>query len=266
MDNIARLLVIMTYLRDPVQGCSWDLEQTFASIAPHTLEEAFEVVDAIERGDFDDLKQELGDLLLQVVYYAQMAQEQNLFDLEQIAKSISDKLVRRHPHVFGDSDFADGKARAAPWEVEKAHERATKRPAAETQSVLDDVALALPALSRAQKLQKRVALVGFDWPNQSGVVAKILEELEELRDMLVTGECKARIEEELGDLLFAVVNLARWQGIDSEGALRAANKKFERRFRAIEAKLAEQKCRPDDCTLQELDALWANIKREERTR
>jgi ATP diphosphatase len=227
MDNIARLLVIMTYLRDPVQGCSWELEQTFASIAPHTLEEAFEVVDAIERGDFDDLKQELGDLLLQVVYYAQMAQEQNLFDFDQIAKSISDKLVRRHPHVFGDSDFAD---------------------------------------DRAQKLQKRVALVGFDWPNQSGVVAKILEELEELRDMLVTGECKARVEEELGDLLFAVVNLARWQGIDSEGALRAANKKFERRIRAIEAKLAERKYRPDDCTLQELDALWENIKREERTR
>jgi nucleoside triphosphate diphosphatase len=152
------------------------------------------------------------------------------------------------------------------WEVEKARERATKHPAAETQSVLDDVALALPALSRAQKLQKRAALVGFDWSNQSGVVAKILEELEELRDMLVTGECKARIEEELGDLLFAVVNLARWQGMDSEGALRAANKKFERRIRAIEAKLAERKYRPDDCTLQELDALWENIKREERTR
>jgi nucleoside triphosphate diphosphatase len=262
VDNVARLLVIMAQLRDPEQGCPWDLKQTFASIAPHTLEEAYEVVDAIERGDAADLKDELGDLLLQVVYYAQLANEQNLFDFEQIAKGICDKLVRRHPHIFGDAEWADERARGHAWETEKARERAAKADAgAPDASVLDGVPLALPSLTRARKLQKRAATVGFDWQDSAGVLAKIEEELIELREVLSTEAGAPRIEEELGDLLFAIVNLARRCEIDPENALRVANRKFERRFRAMEASLTAQGRRAEDCALSELDALWDEVKR-----
>ncbi len=262
MDNVARLLIIMATLRDPVQGCPWDLEQTFASIAPHTLEEACELVDAIERGDFDDLEDELGDLLLQVVYYAQMADEQNLFDFDRVAKRIGDKLVRRHPHVFGDARYADDAARSAAWEAEKARERQARASDAQARSVLDGIALSLPALTRARKLQTRAARVGFDWTDQSGVVAKIDEEVAEVRQALGAAEDNGEVAEELGDLLFAVVNLCRWTRIDPEAALRAANRKFEHRFRAIEAKLSAEDRRPEQCTLAELDALWEAVKHE----
>lgn len=263
MDNVARLLVIMAQLRDPVNGCPWDLKQTFASIAPHTLEEAYEVVDAIERGHFDDLKEELGDLLLQVVYYAQLGHEQNRFNFDRIAKTVGDKLVRRHPHVFGDAEFADDQARTKAWEAEKIRERAAKTPQSKGHSVMGGIALALPALARAVKLQKRAAGKGFDWPDRAGVVGKIDEELAEVREALANQENDGRVKEELGDLLFAIVNLARWAKVDPEGALRAANRKFERRFRAIESRLAQQDRRPEDCTLQELDAVWEEVKRRE---
>ncbi len=261
MDNVARLLVLMAELRDPLQGCPWDLEQTFASIAPHTLEEAYEVVDAIERGDFDELKDELGDLLFQVVYYAQLAHEQDLFDFNQVAKAIGDKLVRRHPHVFSNVRFPDDPARARAWEAEKARERAEKIGKGEAPSALDGIATGLPALTRAQKLQQRAAGKGFDWKDSSGVLAKIEEELTEVRQALAEGG-EARIEEELGDLLFAVVNLVRHAGADPERALRAANRKFECRFRAMELRLADRNRRLEDCTLEELDMLWENVKRE----
>jgi ATP diphosphatase len=264
MDNVARLLVLMAHLRDPVQGCPWDLQQTFASIAPHTLEEVYGVIDAIERGDFQDLKEELGDLLFQVVYYAQMANEQDLFDFDQIAKSIGDKLVRRHPHVFGDAQLPFDQARTKAWEAEKARERLAEAANAQAPSTMDGVAQALPALTRARKLQQRAAGKGFDWPDQSGVLAKIEEELTEVRLALAEKEGNDRIKEELGDLLFAVVNLSRWAGTDPEGALRAANDKFERRFRQMELRLADQNRRPEACTLEELDALWERVKQEER--
>ncbi len=303
MDNLARLLVIMSILRDPEHGCAWDLKQTFASIAPHTIEEAYEVVDAIERGDPASFMDELGDLLLQVVYYAQIAKEQSMFDFDQIAKTIGDKLVRRHPHVFGDVKFADDKARAHAYDKEKALERATKQGTVAV-GALQGVALNLPALTRACKLQKRAAHVGFDWPDEAGVLAKIEEELAEVYQALIThtgrkdrvsilptppqssqrtpmskpeaarhlrhqspvgriDNCYSPIREEIGDLLFAVVNLARWRDIDPEGALRSANQKFEQRFGAVEAKLAKQHRGPEDCSLEELDSLWNEVKREQ---
>lgn len=303
MDNIARLLVIISTLRDPEHGCAWDLKQTFASIAPHTIEEAYEVVDAIERGDLAGFMDELGDLLLQVVYYAQIAKERNMFDFDRIAKTIGDKLVRRHPHVFGDVKFADDQARARAYDAEKALERAAKQ-GTTVVGALHDVALNLPALTRARKLQKRAARVGFDWPDEAGVLAKIEEELAEVYQALIAqggdedqasllpslpksplrsrlskqgvaqrfrdrsaatnaDDRHSPVREEIGDLLFAVVNLARWRDVDPEGALRAANQKFERRFRAVEAKLAKQHRCPEDCTLEELDALWDEVKHED---
>jgi ATP diphosphatase len=260
MDNVARLLVIMAHLRDPLQGCPWDLRQTFASIAPHTLEEAYEVVDAIEREAFDHLREELGDLLLQVVYHAQMADEQDLFNFDQVAKGIGDKLVRRHPHVFDEARLDDEAACMAAWGAEKAREWAQKSDHTGI-SALDGVATALPALTRACKLQKRAASKGFDWRDASDVLAKIDEELLEVSRALSDNEDKSRIEEELGDLLFAAVNLARWTDVDPEGALRAANQKFEHRFKAMERRLREQDRRPEDCTLEDLDALWDDVKR-----
>jgi len=260
LDNVARLLVIVAHLRDPVQGCPWDLRQTFASIAPHTLEEAYELVEAIERGDTENLKDELGDLLLQVVYHAQMAHEQDLFTFDRVAKAVGDKLVRRHPHVFGDAQYAGDQARDAAWEAEKARERETRAGNTGKHSAVDGVAAALPALTRARKLQKRAASVGFDWPDRMDIFAKIEEEIAEVREVLTDDSSPDRIEEEIGDLLFAVVNLARRSEVDPEGALRAANRKFERRFRAIEAALAADNRRPQDCTLDELDALWEQVK------
>ena len=255
--GMPRLLEIMRRLRDPETGCPWDLEQTFATIAPYTIEEAYEVSDAIEREAWDELKGELGDLLFQSVFHAQMATEAGLFSFDEVADGMSDKMVARHPHVFGDESrdkSADQQTR--DWETIKAAERAAKA----ERGVLDGVALGLPALLRAVKLQKRAARVGFDWPTTDEVMDKVAEEMDELRQ----AEDEAHRFEEFGDLLFVMANLGRHMGIDPEAALRAANAKFTRRFRAIEAALAEQGRRPEDSDLQEMDALWDAAKAVEK--
>lgn len=265
MENLSRLLDIMARLRDPQLGCPWDQKQTFASIASHTLEEAYEVVDAIERGDFDDLEEELGDLLLQVVYYTQMADEQDLFDFDAVAKGIADKLIRRHPHVFADASLQSEAELSDAWETQKARERSVKRRGHYPASVMDGVAKALPELVRADKLQKRASRVGFDWPETPEIFFKIEEELGEVHDVLSRNEGKDRLEEELGDLLFAVVNLSRHMSVGPESALRRANQKFELRFRAIESRLAERGRNPQECSLEELDALWDEVKKRHKT-
>lgn len=258
---ILRLLEVMARLRDPEHGCPWDRAQTFETIAPYTIEEAYEVADAIERGDFEALQDELGDLLLQVVYHARMAEERGLFDFYDVAGAIADKMVRRHPHVFGDETVADAEAQSGAWEKHKQREREEK---GGTASVLDGIALGMPALSRALKLGKRVARVGFDWPDRNGPLDKIEEEFRELRAEVEGRRDPARLREEFGDLLFALVNLARHLRLDPEEALRHANAKFERRFRAVESKLAERGRRPQESDLAEMDALWEMVKAEER--
>ncbi|MBS0374982.1 MAG: nucleoside triphosphate pyrophosphohydrolase [Proteobacteria bacterium] len=245
----------MARLRDPAHGCPWDVEQTFATIAPYTLEEAYEVADAIERGDLAALEEELGDLLLQVVFHSQMASEQGAFDFERVARGIAAKLVRRHPHVFGGERLADAAAQSARWEEIKAAEKAARGPA----SVLDDVPVALPALTRAAKLGRRAARIGFDWPDAAGARAKIGEELGELDAAIASGEAAA-VRHELGDLLLAVTNLARHLEIDPEGALRAANRRFESRFRHVEAAAA----RDGDRRLEALERHWQAAKAAER--
>ena len=252
--EIERLLDIMAKLRDPNGGCPWDLEQDYASIAPYTIEEAYEVADAIERNDMDMLKDELGDLLLQVVFHAQMADEDKEFNFEDVAQNISDKMVRRHPHVFGDVDADTADKVLKNWEDIKAEERDGK--ADKPKGVLDDVALSLPALMRAEKLQKRAARVGFEWDDISGVYDKIEEEVKELR----AAESPEHIAEEIGDLLFVVCNLARWHKVDPEDALRGTNGKFEKRFRYIEEQLAKRGKTPEDSNLEEMDALWDEAK------
>ncbi len=247
---IERLVAIMARLRDPVSGCEWDTVQTFATIAPYTIEEAYEVADAIQRGDMADLKDELGDLLLQVVFHARMAEEAGLFALPDVVASISDKMERRHPHIFGDR--AEGGHYL--WEQIKAEERAAKGDAADNAGALDGVALGLPALLRAEKLQKRAARTGFDWPDPSGARAKIDEELVEVE----AAASPAEIEEEIGDLLFAVVNWARKLGVDPEAALRAANEKFEKRFKAMEAEAGDAF---EALDLDAKEALWQAAKR-----
>ena len=229
------LLAIMARLRDPQRGCPWDVQQDFATIAPYTIEEAYEVADAIARGDLEHLKDELGDLLLQVVYHAQMAKEAGLFDFDEVAAAIADKMVRRHPHVFGGAAIEDARAQSLAWEAHKAAERATR--AEGGHGILDDVPLALPALVRAAKLQRRAARVGFDWPEPAQVLDKLEEEIAELRAELEGGADAGRVGEEIGDLLFALVNLARHLEVDAEAALRRTNAKFERRFRHLEAAL-----------------------------
>src|SRR6056297_2015030 len=259
-SGIARLLEIMRRLRDPETGCPWDIEQDFASIAPYTIEEAYEVADAIERADFDDLRGELGDLLLQVVFHAQIADDRGLFAFDDVANAIADKMVARHPHVFGDeSRDKTSEQQTRDWESIKAAERAKK---AQT-GVLDGVAAGLPALSRALKLQKRAARVGFDWPDTGDVLDKITEEAGELLEAAET-LTHDKVEEEFGDLLFVMANLARHMKVDPESALRAANAKFTRRFSRIEALLAEAGKRPEDSDLAEMDALWTRAKAEER--
>jgi len=252
-----RLVEIMARLRDPASGCPWDLEQTFATIAPYTLEEAHEVADAIQRQAIGELPGELGDLLFQVVFHSRMAEEAGLFAFPDVVRAISDKMVSRHPHVFGDeSRDKSADQQTVDWEKMKAAERGAAR-------VLDGVALGLPALTRAVKLQKRAARVGFDWPSTDEVVAKITEEAAELaeaRDRLTPAE----VEEEFGDLLFVMANLARHLKIDPEAALRAANAKFERRFRRIEDWLAEDGRNPSDSDLAEMDALWNRAKAEDK--
>lgn len=258
--GLDRLRAIMRALRDPDTGCPWDLEQDFTSIAPYTIEEAYEVADAIEQQDWAGLQGELGDLLLQVVYHTQMAEEAGHFTFADVARSISDKMITRHPHVFGDESRDKSAAQQVQdWEKVKAAERADRAQS----GVLDDVALGLPALMRAVKLQKRAARVGFDWPEIAQVLDKIAEESAELveaRDSLTHAE----VTEELGDLLFVMANLARHLQVDPEEALRAANAKFTRRFRAIEAALAAQNRRAEDSDLMEMDALWNAAKAAEK--
>jgi MazG family protein len=252
----------MAWLRDRDHGCPWDLDQTFATIAPYTIEEAYEVADAIQRQDMPSLKEELGDLLIQVVYHAQMASEARAFDFAQVAQAIADKMVDRHPHVFGDLKIANADAQTLSWEARKAAERAKKAgSAAPPSGALDGVARALPALMRAEKIQKRAARVGFDWTEIGPVIDKIEEELGELRAELAAGETDgARIADELGDVLFAVANLARHCKVDPEAALRSTNDKFERRFRYVEAELAKQGRKPAEATLEEMEALWQQAK------
>jgi len=253
----------MAALRDPRSGCPWDLEQTFATIAPYTIEEAYEVADAIANGDMDPLRDELGDLLFQVVFYAQMAREIGAFDFEAVAEGVCDKMVRRHPHVFGGSEIESAAAQTEAWEAHKAAERARKGDDA-TASILDGVALALPALLRAVKLQKRAARVGFDWPSADEVFDKLHEEIDELRQAMQSPVDQEAVAEEIGDLLFVCANLARHAGVEPETALRDANRKFERRFRRVEGLLAEGGRRPEDSTLAEMDELWLQAKTEEK--
>jgi ATP diphosphatase len=260
-EPMARLLAVMAWLRDRQHGCPWDVDQTFRTIAPYTIEEAYEVADAIERDDLPALKEELGDLLLQVVYHAQMAREAGAFGFADVAAAIADKMVDRHPHVFGDASVATAEAQTVSWEARKAAERAAKLAGAAPAGALDGVARALPALLRAEKIQKRAARVGFDWKQTGPVIDKIEEELGELRAELAAGTVdQARLTDELGDVLFAVANLARHCKVDPEAALRATNDKFERRFRHIERRLAEAGRTPADATLAEMEALWQEAK------
>lgn len=259
LPHTLKLLEIIARLRDPATGCPWDVEQNFASISPYTIEEAYEVADAIERGDMADLREELGDLLLQVVFHAQMAAEAGLFTFEDVAASIGEKLVRRHPHVFVERDARTADEQVAKWEEIKAEERGEKS----DPSALAGVALALPALQRAQKLQKRAAKVGFDWPDLEPVFEKFYEEITELREALARKE-QADISEEMGDTLFACVNIARHAGVEAEEALRATNKKFERRFRHVETRLTEREKTCEQATLEEMDALWEEAKKWEK--
>jgi tetrapyrrole methylase family protein/MazG family protein/ATP diphosphatase len=259
---IDRLLAIMSRLRDPKDGCPWDREQTFASIAPYTVEEAYEVADAIERGDLSDLKDELGDLLFQVVFHARMAEEQGDFRFDDVVNGLCDKMVRRHPHVFADVNFADQTEQTAAWEAQKAEERAAK--GAHRAGVLDDVPASLPGLTRAVKLTKRAARVGFDWPDLQSVMAKLHEEIGELEVEIEAGDLE-KAREELGDFLFVCANLARKLDLDPESAIRTANTKFIRRFAHIEAELAKDGRTPSQSDLAEMDALWDDAKRVERS-
>jgi MazG family protein len=259
MDRpIDTLLGIMARLRDPGRGCPWDREQNFSTIAPYTIEEAYEVGDAIERGDMAGLKDELGDLLLQVVFHARMAEEAGLFAFDDVANAISDKMIRRHPHVFGDAEIASVAAQNEAWEAHKAAERAAS---GDSRSVLDGVALAFPALLRAAKLSRRAARIGFDWPDARGVIAKINEEVAEIEAEIDAETGPDRLEDEVGDLLFATANLARKLDVEPETALRRATAKFERRFRRVEALAAEQGIGRD---LDALEALWQQVKQDEK--
>jgi len=254
-----QLLTIMARLRNPQGGCPWDLEQNFATIAPYTIEEAYEVAEAIANGDMGELRDELGDLLLQVVFHAQMAAEAGHFTFDDVVQSISDKMIRRHPHVFADAEIKDAAAQTENWETIKAAERSKKK----SDRTLADVPAALPALMRAQKLQARAARMGFDWPDTRGVIAKIREELAEVEEALAAGDA-VHTEQELGDVLFAVTNLARFVGADAETALRGTNEKFTRRFAFIEDGLAAKGRTIADASLDEMEALWNEAKHRER--
>ncbi len=261
--DIARLIEIMAALRAPETGCPWDLAQNFATIAPYTIEEAYEVADAIARGDLADLEDELGDLLLQVVFHARMAQEQGAFAFGDVVQAISEKLIRRHPHVFGDKHAHDPQAVKGLWEEIKAQEKA-QRGRTEENGALSGVPVGLPALTRALKLQAKASRVGFDWNDPRAVLRKIREETDEIEAALNGGEAaKAEAAAEVGDLLFAAVNLARHLDADPEAVLRQTNQKFERRFAAIERALAARGKAPQDATLAEMDALWEAAKAAE---
>ena len=253
--KIDGLLEVMARLRSPEGGCPWDLEQDFRTIAPYTIEEAYEVADAIERGDMKGLKEELGDLLFQSVFHAQMAKEEGLFSFGDVAQEIADKMIRRHPHVFGDVDMRSAQEQTDAWEVQKAEERKAKG----KDGLLDDVPAGLPGLTRAVKLQKRAGRVGFDWPDARSVLDKIAEETEELNEAMESGD-KAHIEEEFGDLLFVLANLSRHLDIDPESALRRANEKFIRRFKHIEMTFAEREESLADASLDAMEAVWDEAK------
>lgn len=262
--DISRLIEIMAALRNPVGGCPWDLEQDFSTIRHYTIEEAYEVADAIEREDFSDLREELGDLLLQPIYHAQMATERGLFDIGDVVYAITEKLIRRHPHVFGEEAAKNAGGAKAKWDEVKADERAKKAAKKQaTSSVLDDVANTLPALARAEKLSRRAASVQFDWPDWHETLGKVREELDEVAEVAETGD-KARIEEELGDLLFAAANLARKLGVDAEAALRNANLKFTRRFHYVEERAREDGIPLPDAGLETLDAYWNEIRLKDK--
>ena len=258
---IYRLINIMAALRTPETGCPWDLEQSFATIAPYTIEEAYEVADAIAQGNLVSLKEELGDLLFQVVFHARMAEEQGAFDFNEVVQGLSDKMEARHPHVFGTHAIETAEQQTQNWEVMKAKERAAKL--ADDPSLLADIPLALPALMRAEKLTKRAARVGFDWPSLNEVFEKLTEEIGETQEAIAEGD-QAHIEEEIGDVLFVLANLARKARVDPEVALRSANAKFERRFRWIEEALQRDGKSPETSSLEEMDGLWISAKRHER--
>ena len=260
MNKIDELIGIMARLRDPDRGCPWDRVQTFRTIAPYTVEEAYEVADAIERESLPDLRDELGDLLFQVVFHAQIAREAGAFGFEEIVDAIADKMIRRHPHVFGDAVERSPAEQSQRWEEMKAAERSE---GAGAQSLLDDVPVTLPALSRAVKLQRRAARCGFDWPNADEVLEKISEELGELREAVRAGN-RDDIDDEIGDLLFSVVNLARHIGADPEQCARSANAKFERRFRDMERRVAADGTSPATLAPAALDAIWSEIKAQEK--
>lgn len=262
--SIERLLSIMAQLRDPESGCPWDKKQTFKTIVPYTIEETYEVADAIEREDFNELKSELGDLLFQVVFYAQMAKEESRFNFDDIVNAIADKLERRHPHVFGSKQFESEDELHKAWEQQKHQERQAKDASA---SVLDDVPSSFPALVRAQKIQKRAAKIGFDWPDQTGVWDKLFEEIDELKQVItervVNGDSQHtsdRIEDEFGDVLFSMINLSRHLKVDAESALRRATKKFEGRFRLVEKLVAENEQEIANLSLEQLEGYWLQAK------
>jgi len=265
LNNTQNLLDIMAKLRDPETGCAWDLKQNFQSLIPYVIEEAYEVVDAIERNDHDDLRSELGDLLLQVVFHAQMADEQGLFNFEQVSAGISDKLIRRHPHVFADAVFNTDEERHQAWEQAKADERQAKQDPQANNSVLSGVAASLPALIECEKIQDRAAQHGFDWPDVPPVIDKVLEELAEVKEAWESGD-QAHIQEEIGDLLLVVVNLARHLNVNAEVALKASTKKFSRRFNYIEEQVAASGRVLKDCQLDELDGFWNQAKQVLKTK
>ena len=255
MDHMYRLLKIMEHLRDPERGCPWDRQQTFSTILPYTIEEVYEVAEAIDREDYPQLQDELGDLLLQIVYYAQMAREQDFFNFEDVAKSVSDKLVRRHPHVFDESV----ETKDVSWEEIKQAERSALSQS-KSQSLLDDIPIAMPQLLRAKKIQKRAATVGFDWQNVKDVLKKVEEELDELNHVLSTSNHHNKLEEELGDLLFSIVNLSRHLKINAEEALRKSNKKFTQRFQYVETRINNQGKDLANSTLEEMEVAWNEAK------
>ena len=259
MANIDRLLDIMAHLRDPQRGCPWDLQQSFSTIAPYTIEEAYEVADAIERNDVGALRDELGDLLFQVVFHSQMAKEQGAFDFDSVAAAISEKMERRHPHVFGNASIETAEAQTVAWEELKRRERAQKH-----SSILADVPLGLPALTRANKLGKRAAQVGFEWPDVQGALEKVEEEIRELKQEIRPDMDREALADELGDVLFCIVNVCRYLKVDPEVALRATNAKFERRFGYVEQRLKEEGRTPDEATLEEMDRFWDEGKAREK--
>ena len=253
----------MKALRTPETGCPWDLEQTFETIAPYTIEEAYEVADAIEQDDMAELKNELGDLLFQVVFHSQLSSEQSLFDFNDVAEAISEKMIRRHPHVFGDEDMRGPEAQTIAWEAMKAEERASKNETSTSTSALDGVARTLPALIRSQKLQKRAARVGFDWPDPSDILSKLEEETTELTEA-INNKDDLNIKEELGDMMFVMINLCRKLGFEAEDTLKDANRKFEDRFRAMEDLASKRGQNFPDLDLQQQEDLWQDVKKSSK--